>query len=663
MSWHVREFGGVLGLQEVEGFMGIDFKRRCDVSVRGAMAVFCCTVGLEFPAGPQRAMAEGSGGGQTQIPSTLDDFFERGTQELTLTDSMLFSQSCLVCHQYDDDGNRAHMVNPYDNWATSMMGQATRDPVWHAALAIANQDVANSGDTCLRCHTPNGWLDGRSVPTDGSALTYTDFDGVSCNFCHRMVDPVASPDNPTPDTQILADLVAAGVHPTQPGNGRYVVDPIDVRRGPLNDVPENLHGVDILVSPFHREGHMCGTCHDVSNAMFTRQANGTYALNALGAPHPTGNSHDMMPEQRTYSEWLNSAFNSGGVAFADGRFGGEHPTGVMQTCQDCHMPKRVGGLCAFWTAPPFFLRDDISEHSFTGANTWVIGAVYDQYQSDANLTSDLVDLSRSRVENMLRAASDMQAVQLGAQMKVRVVNYGGHKLPTGYPEGRRMWINVQYLNSLGEIIDERGEYDYQTADLSTADTKVYEAKFGMDSTVAAATGLPAGQSFHLTLNNVILKDNRIPPIGFSNASFAAVRAEPVAYAYADGQYWDDTNFSIPPGASEAVVTLYYQTTSKAYIEFLRDANVTNTAGQNAYDRWVARGKSAPVDMDVIVLPLAALIPGDADHNGVVNVDDLLDVINQWGPCPPPALCNGDVTGNGSINVDDLLLVINNWGSN
>jgi len=599
---------------------------------------------------------------QTQIPATLDDFFEPGTQELTVTDSLLFSQSCLVCHQYTADGNKEHLVNPYDNWSTSLMAQATRDPVWHAALAIANQDVANSGDTCIRCHSPNGWIAGHSVPTDGSALTYTDFDGVSCNFCHRLVDPIASPANPPSDTQILNDLVAAGVYPTQPGNGRYIIDPIDVRRGPLDDVPENYHApVEILVSPFHREGNLCGTCHDVSNAMFTRQANGTYALNALGTPHPTGNPHDMMPEQRTFSEWKNSAFNNGGVQFTDGRFGGEHPTGLMQSCQDCHMPKRTGGLCAFWSAPPFFIRPDVSEHSFAGANSWVIGAVFDEYQSDSGLTPELVDLARTRTENMLRAASDVQAIQLGPQMKVRVVNYSGHKLPSGYPEGRRMWVNVQYFNANSDLIAERGAYDAESAVLSGSDTKIYETKLGIGPAVSAATGVPAGESFHLTLNNVMFKDNRIPPIGFTNANFLAVRAEPVAYQYADGQYWDDTNFTIPVGATEAVVTLYYQTTSKEYIEFLRDENVTNLAGQNAYDRWVARGKSAPVDMDVLLLPLALPRPGDVNHNGVVNVDDLLGVINQWGPCPPPTLCSGDVNGNGVINVDDLLLVINNWG--
>src|SRR5690606_25091418 len=78
---------------------------------------------------------------QTQLPTTLDDFFAPGTQENTLTDTLLPVMSCRVCHEYKWDGNKDDVVAPFDNWAMSLMGQAARDTIWHAALAIANQDV------------------------------------------------------------------------------------------------------------------------------------------------------------------------------------------------------------------------------------------------------------------------------------------------------------------------------------------------------------------------------------------------------------------------------------------------------------------------------------------------------------------------------------------
>lgn len=597
-----------------------------------------------------------------QIPATLEDYFEPGTQEGTLNIELISPFNCTFCHEFEDDGNPDQLVAPYDNWKSSLMAQAARDPVWHAALAIANQDAALSGDTCIRCHSPNAWLGGRSVPTDTSAFIESDWHGVQCNFCHRVVDPVSNPENPTEDLPILKNLMAGGLLPTQPGNARYIVDPDDVRRGPLDDVPENFHNVPILVSPFHREGQFCGTCHDVSNPLFTRQVDGTYVLNTMDAAHPTQNAHQMMPEQRTYSEWLNSSFASTGVYFPDHRFGGDHPTGVMRSCQDCHMPKNFGGLCVFWDTRPFFPRADVAEHSFVGANTWVIGAVQEEYgQNQTGMSPADVDLNQARTQNMLRNASDMQVAQLGPQLKVRVINQSGHKLPTGYPEGRRAWLNVQFLDASSELIVERGAYDFFTATLTAGDTKVYEMTLGMSPDIAKQVGHPAGASHHLMLNNKVLKDNRIPPRGFTNAAFEAVRAAPVNAVYADGQYWDDTLFNIPVGAKQAVVTLYYQTTSREYIEFLRDNNITNSAGQNAYDRWLNQGMSAPVDMDAMVLDLAPLRPGDVNHDGHVNVNDLLMVINQWGPCPVPNLCAGDANGDGVINVNDLLVVINNWG--
>jgi len=54
--------------------------------------------------------------------------------------------------------------------------------------------------------------------------------------------------------------------------------------------------------------------------------------------------------------------------------------------------------------------------------------------------------------------------------------------------------------------------------------------------------------------------------------------------------------------------------------------------------------------------------GDVDGDTLVNADDLLAVINAWGPCLDS--CTADVWplgGNSVVNVDDLLEVINHWG--
>jgi hypothetical protein len=58
--------------------------------------------------------------------------------------------------------------------------------------------------------------------------------------------------------------------------------------------------------------------------------------------------------------------------------------------------------------------------------------------------------------------------------------------------------------------------------------------------------------------------------------------------------------------------------------------------------------------------------GDANHDGVIDVDDLIAVILNWGSCPGSvAGCFGDVhttpCGNTSVDSDDLVMVILGWG--
>jgi hypothetical protein len=248
--------------------------------------------------------------------------------------------------------------------------------------------------------------------------------------------------------------------------------------------------------------------------------------------------------------------------------------------------------------------------------------------------------------------------QNGNLLEVRITNYTGHKLPTGYPEGRRMWINVAFSDQDDQPVAEFGAYDFGTAELDSSKTKVYEAQLGLDDTMAALTGLPEGESFHFALNNTYIKDNRIPPIGFTNAGFEAVLAAPVGHSYADGQHWDDTEYQLPSGATKATVKLYYQTTSKEYIEFLRDENVTDDRGQVAYDQWVLHGKSAPVVMDELTLELGNFTPADLDNNGEVRVPDLIILLGDWGPC---GNCPADLDGNGEVRVPDLIILLGAWG--
>jgi len=90
---------------------------------------------------------------------------------------------------------------------------------------------------------------------------------------------------------------------------------------------------------------------------------------------------------------------------------------------------------------------------------------------------------------------------------------------------------------------------------------------------------------------------RIPPRGFTNANFEAIQSPPVGYTYEDGAYSDTTEYYLPEDTHRVNVKLLYQTTSKEYVEFLRDENRTDTRGQELYDLWAANGKSLPEIMN------------------------------------------------------------------
>ncbi|MHC5113429.1 MAG: DUF2341 domain-containing protein [Planctomycetota bacterium] len=52
-------------------------------------------------------------------------------------------------------------------------------------------------------------------------------------------------------------------------------------------------------------------------------------------------------------------------------------------------------------------------------------------------------------------------------------------------------------------------------------------------------------------------------------------------------------------------------------------------------------------------------PADIDGSGDVGFGDILQVIGNWGPCPPE--CPQDLSGNGAVDFADILVIIGSWG--
>jgi hypothetical protein len=251
-------------------------------------------------------------------------------------------------------------------------------------------------------------------------------------------------------------------------------------------------------------------------------------------------------------------------------------------------------------------------HEFVGGNTWMPGVIKGEYDA-AIVASGGID----------RAASYDQTVQWAREMlgnaaslapsivaytppgasagsidlSVVVTNQSGHKLPTGYAEGRRMWLNVRVTDANGGIVAESAPYDADTGVLTTdAQARVYETQQGIWN--QQATGqcdvVDAGGAamFHSVLNDCIAKDTRIPPLGFRPATTDdpdGYDTRPVGADYPETSpgsgvlvNFDTANyaFDVPVGTVEPLTIttrLYYQTTSGDYMAFLRDQ-----ATQNAF---------------------------------------------------------------------------------
>jgi hypothetical protein len=575
------------------------------------------------------------------VPTTLRDFDQPGSQPFE-AGILNPPSACAVCHG-DYDPN----VEPYRNWQGSMMSHASIDPLLKANLAIANQDAPDSGDLCLRCHFPRGWLQGRSVPTDGSRMLDTDKSGVACDLCHRLIDPIFDPvQNPPEDEGILAEL---SFPTTSFGNGMYTVDPTGARRGPFLDATT---GHPVLVSPFHREAALCGTCHDVSNPAFEKAPDGNYVPNAFDTTAANFSAHTLLPVERTYSEWFYSAYNTLEGVLAP-QFGGNKD--YVATCQDCHMRDVTGYGCNFGTPP---LRTNLPLHDMTGGSTWLppLLATLHPEQVDVNA----VQAGVSRAQYMLQNAAELDCTVEADMLKVTITNNTGHKLPTGYPEGRRMWINVKFYGKNMSLVGESGAYDVNTGELAhDPEVKIYEVKPGLDSITAPLVGEPCGPSFHFVLNNKVYKDNRIPPRGFTNAAYADFGGAPVACSYADGQHWDDTYYTIPPDANSAQVTLYYQSTSKEFIEFLRDENLTDTSGQEMYDLWADNGKCPPELMHTVTV--TSLVHSDFDGDGGVDFDDYAVFASWYDPdCTGESCGPANLDGLNGVNFADLRIFAKYW---
>ncbi len=412
-------------------------------------------------------------------------------------------EACGRCHgSFDTD-------SAFDTWAGSPMGHAARDPWFWSALVEAEKDAPGVGDFCLRCHVPEAWLAGRCLLTDGSRITDDD-DGVGCSLCHRM--------DPTPYVR----------------NGQYIVgDDVDLR-GPYKQTvaPHRTQQSDYLAN-----AEACGVCHDLYNPLVQRKD-----LNGQDTPF-------LFPEQTTYTEWQASAFQAEGV-----------------TCQNCHMEDTLGMIANMGPERP-----ERSHHAPVGGNVFLLEAVSTLYPELGLF--DQLNRGVARVEATLRTAAELEVdapAMVGRgevfDVTIRVTNLTGHKLPTGYPVGRRIWVSA---TGLANQIN-RGGFDPASGE-PVEPLEVYRVEQGQ-----ASQGV---RGPHLALNDTVFFDNRIPPRGFVPTTTTA----PVGKVYPEVSpgvlaHFDEITVTAtvpceqPDAPLSLSVGLWYQSITKPVVEELLALN-------------------------------------------------------------------------------------------
>lgn len=250
------------------------------------------------------------------------------------------------------------------------------------------------------------------------------------------------------------------------GNGSLVLTPFTdgrpVKFGPRKDALSPFH--DTAYSELHTKAEFCATCHNVT--------------------HP----FNRFSVERTYDEWRDSPYNGAGIV-----------------CQDCHMTPGPGvtenpGTSALGGKE----RPHVYSHRFTGGNVTL-----HKYYGEAE--------QAERARKMLQSAATIEFVKAPRVVKVgqnitiqiKVANVGaGHKLPTGFPEGREVWIDFQAKDAHGKQI-------YRLGAIKDGHTEKGTKSF------KAVLGDPNGNIVDINVWEAdrVLSDTRILPKGYAQVEY------------------------------------------------------------------------------------------------------------------------------------------------
>ncbi|MEY3051277.1 MAG: hypothetical protein RLY31_1062 [Bacteroidota bacterium] len=506
------------------------------------------------------------------------------------------SGTCQQCHGLDTLGIASvdadgHDVNVVDDWRATLMANSARDPFWQATVthevSLHPQHQAAIEDKCTACHAPMGHFNAKHLGASHYLLADAmqdalAMDGVSCLACHQQRQ----------ETLGLAFSGQLDYDTFKVAYGPYLA--------PLVSPMLTQTGYKPKHSPFMDDAEQCASCH-------------TLVTETIGPDGEfTGNT---FVEQATYHEWLNSTYAGN------------------QSCQGCHMPNLdkwpVHLVTGAQTEPrnPFYL------HELVGANVTMLRLLRD------NIDELGLKASPGRFDEVIAATLRMLqdktldlAVQLAdrspdsATFLVRLRNKAGHKFPSGYPARRAVVSFLLRDSAAGDTLFHSGRMDdsYEVVGhdpvfephhqliTSPEQVQLYEQVLGDADGQVTTLLVRAAQS---------LKDNRLPPAGFSTEHPAYDTTRIV------GNALEDPNFNRENGqegsgtdtiwykvaldddaAAQVEVKVLYQSTPPRWMAPLLAAS---TPAIEQFRTMFESADKAPVlvqSAELAVAPLVALPP-------------------------------------------------------
>jgi len=396
-------------------------------------------------------------------------------------------------------------------------------------------------DTCTKCHAPMGRTHAHQTNTNLVDGFYR-FDtasgedhareGVSCTLCHQIAD-INLGSNPS----YSGDFTVADSTDT---NYKRIYGPYS---GPVGNNMTSATGHRPAYGQHVTDSAMCATCHTLYTPAIDPDT---------GAP-----SGISFLEQGPYLEWQNSVYATSVPA---------------KHCQSCHMsepePNYKTKISLLGPAR-MDERSPYGQHSLVGGNAHLLEILRDysaELGIDGSTSTQGFNEQITKTRTFLGSAATIAmspATEVDGNLRfdVEVTNLAGHKLPSSYPS-RRTWLHVTVTDSGGNVIFESGRPDgrgYISTDAKRlkADCMASHKLEGFDSSLCyephrdlitdpsqiaiyeTVLGDINGNITHTLLQGAqYLKDNRIPPAGFTNAraDTIEVQTRPSGLAASDSDF-------------------------------------------------------------------------------------------------------------------------------